>query len=74
MENYLLSSDENGEIIVWNMGESDPVSQKVKTIETPANKLNKDLLLNNIQLNQTKPNELLISNRYKSVFLINLET
>ena len=45
-EQYLISSAEDGVIILWNLAESDPKNQIVKLLETPAQKLNKDMLLN----------------------------
>lgn len=46
-DNLIVASSEDGVINVWNIAEQDPKSQKVKSIETPAQRLQKDLLLNN---------------------------
>lgn len=61
-------------MFIWNLAEADPNSQRVKQVETPAQKLKKDLLLNNVQVNSRNGKELLISHRFKSAYLVNMET
>jgi WD40 repeat protein len=73
-ENLLISSAEDGVICLWNLQELDPKQQLIKTLETPAQKLKRDLLLNNFQVNPFNEKEVLICHRYRSAYLVNLET
>ena len=46
----------------------------MKTLETPAHKLNKDMLLNGFQINPAAPSEVLVCPRARSAYLLSLDT
>ncbi|CDW71757.1 wd repeat protein 61 [Stylonychia lemnae] len=73
-ENLLLTGTEDGQIILWNTSEQDQKAQKVKVINTPNVRLQKDLVLNNFQISLKNSTEILVCYRFKSAYLINYET
>ncbi|TNV86395.1 hypothetical protein FGO68_gene3514 [Halteria grandinella] len=68
-EQFLLSSAEDGVILLWNLQGGEP-----RKVETPAQKLRKELVLNCFRINPSNPKEVLISHRCGSTYLIDLDT
>eukprot|EP00347_Sterkiella_histriomuscorum_P009760 403339996 len=73
-ENLLMSGYEDSSIILWNLTEQDPKAQKIKIVQTPDKRLQKEMLLNNFEMHPTDSKLILVCLRYKSAYLMNYET